>query len=102
VPNSAHKIDVRITFSALFFNYATTRACNGMQCYMVVFSLKGRSLKRSARLTVLKHCSGTAIYHVLFIILSMSYLFCTLVFFCRYSSVVKLCFFLVFVRNKPY
>jgi len=30
VPNSAHKIDVRRTFSALFFNYATTPACNGI------------------------------------------------------------------------
>ena len=61
VPNSAHSIDVRRTFSALFFNYATTRACNGILYYMVVFSLKGLYLKRRARSTVLQLYSSTAV-----------------------------------------
>jgi hypothetical protein len=61
VPNSAHEIDVRRTFSALFFNYATTRACNGIQYHMVVFSFKGLYLKRRAPLTVLPLYCSTAI-----------------------------------------
>ena len=76
VQNSAHKIDVQRTFSALFFNYATARACNGVQYYMVVFSLKGLYLKRSARLTVLLLYSSTAIL-----------MFPALFFLCRISFV---------------
>jgi hypothetical protein len=94
VRNSAHKIDVRRTFSALFFNYAATPACNGIQYYLVVFSLKGLYSKRPARLTFLQlyRCTDVSC-----IILSMSYLFCTLN-YADISSVAKLCSFLFFLE----
>jgi hypothetical protein len=76
VPNSAHNIDVRRTFSALFFNYATTRACNRIQYCMVVFSLKGLYLKRRARFTLLQLHNSTAIL-----------MFLALFFLCRISFV---------------